>query len=723
MTEKDLELEQCRLELQALIAQASALSKKIDRIAGVSENVDQAEVMVEKVNTSYIQTKDSAAKQTKPQNINKQSGAKVNVVQKPKQKAAPTTKRKNTKQNMTAKQVADLENKIGKNIFAILASLLVLIGVGVFISTIYEQVPETLKIIAIYMFGFIMLGVGLNTYMKSKNNFWLGLASCGLSELLVSIITSHTYFEILPLPATFVLIIVWVIGSFVLTQYHPVVFKSIGYIGFTISTMLGMSLLGDNDGAIYISLFVTFVAMSAFFILSHKQLNILNTIIAFASTIGLMMFIDAKFYVSDTTYNVLCVIIPMLIIGVNYLYWNKAKLCSNAYPFFSGVSLSVGLTFIEEIGDIGESLIVPVLLTSILALWYICCKMNVSKKSRLHFSAFSIAFMWIAAMNAYEDTRLWFLLLAVAAYALYSMTKCRDIAWIGIVGFAAFCGMSEGYGAWIPFAIVPIAVAFLVLMHSKYFRNDRVLQMAWYICLLVILNWCGEEICGILTKESEMYWYDAQNIVNGPLFFIMAFVNTLYLHITNSDIVKTRKVRFDTIILLIVQSIIFTNCINVVDSEEWYQIILGIISSLLIASYGLTYSIRTDWENNWLSVWQFVKFTLYCMIVLSILDVVSIIVHIALLVLAIIAIAVGFKINHRYIRVYGLALSLLDIASLIWFNVDYNDSLQFAGGIILCGALCFAISFIYSKISKSVSTEKQECLQAPEITENKENID
>jgi hypothetical protein len=173
------------------------------------------------------------------------------------------------------------------------------------------------------------------------------------------------------------------------------------------------------------------------------------------------------------------------------------------------------------------------------------------------------------------------------------------------------------------------------------------------------------------------------------------------------------KTNFNNIIVLIVQGVVLGHCLNTAATDIWYLTIIGIVSSLLIVSYGLLHNIKTKWENKFLTVWQFAKFTIYCIVILSILDMPSVIVHIALLILAIGAIIFGFQLWHRSVRAYGLVLSILDVASLVLFNVDYDDSLQFAGGIILCGALCFVISFIYSKISKTMGNNDQN-----EIVEN-----
>ena len=93
------------------------------------------------------------------------------VAKKPKPKSVQTVP---AVQAETRKQ-RNLEGAIGRNLFAVLASVLVLIGVGVFISTIYEQIPEIVKIAAIYLFGFGLLGVGLGAPIASLASLLFGI--------------------------------------------------------------------------------------------------------------------------------------------------------------------------------------------------------------------------------------------------------------------------------------------------------------------------------------------------------------------------------------------------------------------------------------------------------------------------------------------------------------------------------------------------------------------
>ena len=157
---------------------------------------------------------------------------------------------------------------------------------------------------------------------------------------------------------------------------------------------------------------------------------------------------------------------------------------------------------------------------------------------------------------------------------------------------------------------------------------------------------------------------------------------------------------------MIVQGILLIGGLSAVENEVWFVSVLGVIGSLLIVSYSLLYTLRNKDLGRNLLIWQFIKFSLYCWLVLSLLGSPGILVNITLLLVAIAAVVVGFRLEQKTVRIYGLVLSLLDVVSLVLFNVDYSDSLKLAGGIVLCGILCFVISFIYSKISKAASQKR-----------------
>ena len=593
----------------------------------------------------------------------------------------------------------NLESAVGRNLFAVLASVLVLIGVGVFISTIYEQIPEIVKIIAIYAFGFALLGVGLAIYRKNDNKFWLGVASCGLAELLVSIITSHSYFGVLPLLPAFGLVLVWIMGSFWLTRFHPTVFKTIGFLGFLISISLGLSLVAWNEVGIYLTLLGAYVALSIFFMVTNKDYVNLNTAMAFFSAAGLLLFYDLGPRLPGELRWVPGVLYTVILAAFHGAYVWKAKLNKIAYPMYSILTVAVATALLASYR---AEVTVPVIGLGAICLWAVQFKWGCDGNMRIFYTALAgMYLLFAAAMQiGYLPAMWWFMGFLAVSYGLYWLTKERDIAWLGWLCFLLL--YLRGWGPqWVTWILFACAGAMFLLSDSRWLRRDRALQTAWYVALFL----CSYGLLGVLRQPFlEMNDYtdlrDFYEITDAIFYTLLAFVNVWYLHKTLRDKEKLLRLNGSALVVMALQVYVFFQCMAAVDSDLWYVTALGIMGSMAVLSYSLWYTFKTKGTGRRLMVWQFVKFTLYCWTVLVILDSPNILTHISLLLIAIGAVVVGFMLGHKAVRVYGLALSLVDVVSLVLFNIDYGNSLQLAGGIVLCGILCFVISFIYSRLSK-----------------------
>lgn len=658
MENRQMEIQECRRQIQALTWRVNALSARLDALEGGPAEAREATPVPAKL---------------------------------PKQEARPAN-------HMT--KYPNLESAVGKNLFAVLASVLVLLGVGVFISTIYEQIPQIVKIMAIYAFGFTLLGAGLVLYRKNKNNFWLGVASCGLSELLVSIITSHSYFEVLSLPATFVLVLVWIGSSFWLTRFHPTVFKTIGYIGFIISMLLGLNLLTDRDLVIYLTLVVAYAVLSVFFMVTNGSYVKMNTAMAFASIIGLCMFLNMDFYLPEGWDWVSGVIILAIAAVFHTVYLFRSKLSREAYPFYSIASLGFLSFFLSAYR---MEVVIPAALCLVFVLWYVSYKLALGRTGRLVYTVFAGLYLFVVAGwygSANWELFLWFAGFAVGSYALYYRTEKRDIAWLGLVCFALFYLSAGRYRIGLLVGTFAAALGFFTLNSSKWLRRDDALQTAWYVLAFCIAYSLKDKV----QLELHAAAWDhrmVEEVGDGLFYTVYALVNTAYLHLALADRAQVMRITKKGIALMVIQGFVLINCLVAVDSRYWYVALLGVAASLLILSHSLWYSYKTSGSDRKLMVWQFVKFSLYCALVLTILDSPSILLNISLLLIAIGAVILGFRLGHKAVRVYGLVLSLVDVVCLVLFNIDFSDSLQLAGGIVLCGALCFVISFIYSRISKT----------------------
>lgn len=598
----------------------------------------------------------------------------------------------------------NIEGVIGRNLFAILASLLILVGISIFISSIYEYIPTAVKVLAIYAFGFAMLGVGAGLYSRNKNNFWLGVASCGLAELLICVIASYSYFDALNLSGVFILILIWIFSSLWLTKIHPVVFKIIGYMGFSISMWFGFSHLLGRDTGLFFGLLIFYTVLSGYFMLSNRQCVKTNTVIAFMNVVQLSMFVGITYFLPEGLTWLGIVIALTILSAYHIIYILGSKLVKNAYPFFAIVSsLVLSLFAIEQ----EMVLSVPILMLPLFVQWYICLKMDVKPELRVTHAVFSGFYLWVVSIIASicnVEIWYWYCVAVAAAYLLYYLTSKLDMAWLGFGCFIFLRFLvSDTMGIGVV-ACFLTSLLFFVLTNSKLLHRDNILQTAWYIMVLITFNGLYLQLLSAVPDSYEEL-YQLDDVFDGLYGLGHAVLNTIYLHLCLSRRPDKTKLSLKSILVMVIQGIILLGCTGLAASKNWIAAAMGIVSSLMIICYSLGYVYRTKAQNKDLLIWQFIKFSLYFFVVPNMMQCPNILIHIFLLVIAIVAIITGFRLDCKVVRTYGLILSLVDVGTLIFFNIDLSDSLQFSLGVVLCGLLCFAISFIYSKIAKSASDD------------------
>ena len=105
-------------------------------------------------------------------------------------------------------------------------------------------------------------------------------------------------------------------------------------------------------------------------------------------------------------------------------------------------------------------------------------------------------------------------------------------------------------------------------------------------------------------------------------------------------------------------------------------------------------------NQMWKQLYAMIKITLYIIFVFETLQSATILLSVFLFVAAIIWVSIGFEINAKNVRLYGLVTAILSIAKLFLLDLQYNSSLTRAIGFFVCGILAFLISFIYNQFEK-----------------------
>ena len=110
--------------------------------------------------------------------------------------------------------------------------------------------------------------------------------------------------------------------------------------------------------------------------------------------------------------------------------------------------------------------------------------------------------------------------------------------------------------------------------------------------------------------------------------------------------------------------------------------------------------------KTWAGIYTGLKLSVFVYAALHAYEVTGPYVSIGWLVLSIILIASGFVFRYRYLRMYGMFLTMFAIVKLLVFDISYENGIVRAGSFLVSGLLCFVISMIYNKWSRKMEGEK-----------------
>ena len=105
-------------------------------------------------------------------------------------------------------------------------------------------------------------------------------------------------------------------------------------------------------------------------------------------------------------------------------------------------------------------------------------------------------------------------------------------------------------------------------------------------------------------------------------------------------------------------------------------------------------------QNTALAVYVGIKMTVLIFVIMHVFDLAPL-VSVLLFVWAVACIVIGLKLTQKSLRIYALILAMISAAKLVLVDISYSNILSRAFSFIICGILCFVISYIYHKIEKS----------------------
>ena len=129
----------------------------------------------------------------------------------------------------------------------------------------------------------------------------------------------------------------------------------------------------------------------------------------------------------------------------------------------------------------------------------------------------------------------------------------------------------------------------------------------------------------------------------------------------------------------------------------FYSICTLLITILFMVNSSVFFSERNTLSTCYIGL----KISFLIFIILEPFEL-NIIVNILELVWGIICIILGFRFEQKYLRIYGLLLSLIIVIKTVLIDMTYYNTTPKSINFIICGLLCFVISYIYNKIEQKL---------------------
>jgi hypothetical protein len=622
----------------------------------------------------------------------------------------------------------DMEKVIGKAWMGILASVLIFASLIFFAAVLIPLLTETVKLVVMYGLSIGFLALGLVLLYRRNNAVNVAVSSCGLGALYLSMLLSNTYFHVLNDVALYLFIFVWAIGVAYLSRTKSRVFLIIGQLGIVISVILGVVLCARTGDHTKLFILAVFFLLSAIvYELFNREQKLINASFDTVSYVILAVYSVSSMELPYLTMGLLIVVSVLQVISCAVRKVKPFAVFDIIYVLFGWILVNCLLRE-QAVGDYGCGFFMYAIAVLNIAAAHMLFREKMSNGSMIAISIFNTCAMAAAFIDL--NPCLYILLVPLVLMCLgfaldalaYKMESYAALALLSLYGFVRRGSV----------AACLLEIVFLIgaLAASEFIA-------AKYSVPMLAGTADPEEGVG---KPAEA-WSSA-----GYTEWIK-IVTFLFLNFSLFRVVQTggRSLRVDAglefsididylvlLVLWLVNNLVFKFVLNkknerplrictyassalmmAVATEQLYDIYnSGVIYylTLLIAAAifaNNTYRFIRSGDIKY-QLYGTIKVTAFLVIVLTSMQRASILLSVALLVLAILWILAGFELSAKAIRMYGLVITNISIVKLILIDITYNGSLGKAIGFFICGILCFAISFIYSMIDKSYGEKPEE---------------
>lgn len=645
------------------------------------------------------------------------------------------------------KENDSVEGVIGRNVLGICASVLVFIGLIFLGILVYEHINDTIKIVLMFLVSTVLTVTGILLSYKKKNSFTTILTGCGCGAFFISILITHIYFHAINDIVAFSLLLVWMIIALFIAKITDSMFiSSLVHVGAAISICFAFGLGFVEDKIIILLIYqiaAILVLILGNMLMYKKTYNLavaVSIVLAVISSGFMLGFYLDKYNTMSLPIGFMLSVFVFQFVGISFLSYLLA-VCThriktpdyqfslhiyNKICFVIATVINVFLPFFKLFGEnnldawlfislIGIGIMIGHCLVTLAMSRVLDFKVELQRISIILLSVVSALLLMLRWSNAaYSDTLNIPVLIAVSVILLIIWRITKDNVYVFganiILGVDAMIMIFAGYhsinkigtiassfGYMLLYFLILISEYLLLDKDERFYRLDNLKT-----CLYLLANL---SIFSILSQSNSIDNYKS------PIILLALTVLTLAVIFLKIDKSKNQSVELSALsvlarvagYILFISSLIYIAFAYSIDITEMILSWCVVLTTVILAFVRM----KKAFENrDNIEIFLFgLKMTLFILALVngftSWFDS-AYVLSIVTLIIALLCIVLGFTTKTKYIRIYGLVLTLTAVAKIVLIDVSGIDTLlrviTFIGG----GLICFAISAIYSYVNKKL---------------------
>jgi|GEM_PF-6715331 len=602
----------------------------------------------------------------------------------------------------------------------ILASVLIFAGLTLLATAVYDSFTDVMRVIGLFLISAIMLTAGRLGMRKEKNAFFLSLTGCGVGAVYISLFLTYGYFGLINEIVLYLLLAVWSVVVYFIGGKGSQLFKIIGQLGILVSLVFGnVQFLDGNvtseDVLLIYMLMIFYIATSAFYLFIEWKkgvaenlpaliINIIGTFFLYHAAGKLVNFIDV-WAVVLTGYLIAAYLLMQVWVYVKQVekVFDKDKDSLGCW-LFSSAALFVSFLGTLFLLPKGEEWVYGVCSLGFLLVFWLITEQR-RKEDAVRTALLSEAFFYgvicCFTLDLVADifgAAILALPLAVAAY----LKKDGLYLTLSMVAFCVFAVFGGEYEApYVLFVVIFVLLYFLIMLNRLEMYKQR------YKILLYV---------GVLfTLFSATDKFDPVGLTHMEFQHVILYLGALICALAtltdySKSWVEKGKIEKEIKWFLAAVTVYWMLALSAVMYQDagpvWHALAAAFLLFLVVMNIPIM--IRYYREKMWCAFYIGIKLTLYLVITLGSYDAAGYVVSLCCLIMAIATIGIGFKFKYRYIRLYGLILSIVSIVKLVLLDVEYNSTMARAVTVTVCGLIAFGISFLYNVIDKKITAPETE---------------